>query len=124
MCPSLIGRSIDLSPTVKVAVAGVEVLLGAVEHGDLPFYLESSPALKGRTGAGVRKTDVVQCNITYRIVGLGSSWLRARRAYADCLPIWSANLPRLSSRPSTLNTSKIPGEVARPVSAARKGWAT
>ena len=39
-------------------------------------------------------------------------------------PAWSAIRPRLSSRPRTLSTSKMPGEVERPVSAARNGWAT
>ena len=37
---------------------------------------------------------------------------------------WSANRARLSLFPSTASTSKIPGEVVRPVSAARSGCAT
>ncbi len=42
------------------------------------------------------------------------------RAYSFA---WSSIRPRLSSRPSTVSTSKMPGEVVRPVSAARSGWA-
>ena len=38
--------------------------------------------------------------------------------------IWSAMRARLSSRPSRTSTSKIPGEVVCPVSAARSGWAS
>src|SRR6185312_153538 len=37
--------------------------------------------------------------------------------------IWSAMRARLSSRPSNASTSKIPGDVVRPVRAARNGWA-
>src|SRR4051794_18189818 len=54
----------------------------------------------------------------------------ARRGHRDCLvghsfgSIWSAMRARLSSRPSNANTSKIPGDVVRPVSAARSGWAS
>src|SRR5262252_8574905 len=39
-------------------------------------------------------------------------------------PAWSCSRPRLSFFPSTANTSKIGGEVVRPVSAARNGCAT
>jgi len=39
-------------------------------------------------------------------------------------PAWSCSRPRLSLFPSTANTSKIGGEVVRPVSAARNGCAT
>ena len=40
------------------------------------------------------------------------------------VPARSAIRARLSLRPSTCSTSKMGGEVVRPVSAARKGWAT
>src|SRR5207237_4950343 len=38
--------------------------------------------------------------------------------------IWSAIRARVSSRPSNAITSNIPGEVVRPVRAARRGWAS
>ncbi len=40
------------------------------------------------------------------------------------VPARSAMRARLSLRLSTCSTSKMGGEVVRPVSAARKGWAT
>ena len=49
---------------------------------------------------------------------------RARRlGLLSAIVAWSAQRPRLSSRPSTASTSKMPGEVERPVAAARSGWA-
>src|SRR5260221_9990417 len=41
-----------------------------------------------------------------------------------CRSIWSAIRARLSSRPNSTSTSKIPGDVVRPVRAARSGWAS
>src|SRR4029079_7302526 len=38
--------------------------------------------------------------------------------------IWSAMRARLSSLPNKASTSNIPGDVVRPVSAARSGWAS
>src|SRR5262249_39628141 len=62
--------------------------------------------------------------------------LRAGAPYAVCCialarilertsyPAWSPSRARLSDLPRTASTSKIPGEVVRPVSAARSGCAT
>ena len=55
--------------------------------------------------------------------------VRRKRRTHDCArpnmmgryAILSAMRARLSSRPSTFSTSKMGGEVVRPVSAARKG---
>src|SRR5271163_736269 len=46
------------------------------------------------------------------------------RALTAGQPDWSASRARLSALPSTVSTSKMPGEVVRPVSAARNGCAT
>src|SRR3546814_1689401 len=53
----------------------------------------------------------------------GEAGLFVRHAYCSLFVILSARRARLSSRPSSTSTSKIPGEVARPVSAARRGCA-
>ncbi len=74
MCPSLTGKSIDVSPTVNFAAAGVDVLLGASSM-EAAFLFGRSTALK-LPDSRCPETDVVQCNITYRIVGLGSSCFR------------------------------------------------
>ena len=54
---------------------------------------------------------------------------RSRRVNRHCCVAssslaWSAMRARLSALPSTISTSKMPGDVVRPVSAARNGCAT
>src|SRR5207302_24436 len=71
---------------------------------------------RGRGSPGRPGRDVLRC------VG-GAPRARAvarRKGY----PAWSPSRARLSVLPSTASTSKIPGEVVRPVSAARSGCAT
>ena len=55
----------------------------------------------------------------FRLPGMIRS---SRLAVTDAT--WSCSRPRLSFFPSTASTSKIGGEVVRPVSAARSGCAT
>src|SRR3546814_10144606 len=49
----------------------------------------------------------------------GEAGLFVRHAYCSLFVILSSRRARLSSRPSSTSTSKIPGEVARPVKIGR-----
>src|SRR3982750_1761035 len=68
-----------------------------------------------RAHRSLQKHELMVCSLDAQCSGLVGHASRS---------VWSAMRARLSSRPNSTSTSNIPGDVVRPVRAARSGWAS
>src|ERR1700716_862006 len=119
-----VGRSPADYATVNVprdlvlSHTGLHRKMQALQIGSAPASRHASKALRAftywRCADGGGRPRAMHFALRWRALGSPAP------GYAALSP----SRARLSVFPSTTRTSKMPGEVARPVSAARSGWAT